>query len=1284
MQIGFASPDTIRNLSYGEVISPETINYRSQKPEMGGLFCEKIFGPFKDYECHCGKYKKIRYQGKICEKCGVEITSKRVRRERMGHIELVAPCTHIWYLKSSVNYFQTLLSCYCDIKTKDLEKIIYFAAHICLEPGNNKKLKKGQYLDDDISRRVFGDILNELKVSLKKNNSHDVEKIELYLENINDKESIFDYFSIANFISKHTGAKFGEGAEAIKYLLSKINFKEEIAKIHESLKNANNTDHVKLAKKLDIFQSFVKSNNRPEWMVLDVIPVLPPDLRPVLPIDGGRFAVSDLNDLYRRVIICNNRLKKLIDMNAPNIILINEKRMLQEAVDALIDNGRRDNKPVLSSVGHPLKCLTAILKGKQGRLRQNLLGKRVDYSGRSVIAVGPDLKMHQCGIPRETAIQLFRPFIISILIKEKEVNFKEANKLIDQNDPIVYDIVERIILDQIVLLNRAPTLHRLGIQSFQPKLINGRAIRLHPLVCTGFNADFDGDQMAIHVPLNQKAKEEAFNLMIASKNILDPKNGKSIVTPSQDMVLGNYYLTIEKAKEDFLMKAQKAHDENDFAMEERYKIFALSEGKIFLNIEDVFIAYETKQISLHNRIAILAKALKKDISIFDEEMQNMYLLTSVGRIIFNAIFPSDFPYLNDISDEVLKFDIKDANKKKYVMNDFVKNASEVSNAIIHKKIRTPFKKSDLSKIINQVFYLYGASKTSIILDKLKDYGFKYSTISGVTISLSDIHVINNKKELINKGDRQVFNINKIYDEGLLTDAERHSKIISIWNEIKNELVDELDKQLKNDINNPLYIMLDSGARGSLGNFIQLEGMRGLVNKPNGDVIELPIKSSFRERMTVSEFFISTHGSRKGGADTALKTSDSGYLTRRLVDVSQDVIIREKDCGVDHGFVVRAIKNDNEEKDIVSLYDRIKGRYAANDIKDASGNIIVKKNQLISDFDALNIEKCGIKEVEIRSVLTCQSKDGLCVKCYGINLATNKDVEIGEAVGIMAAQSIGEPGTQLTMRTFHSGGFTESDITQGLPRIQELVEARNPKGEAIISDIKGKVSKIEEINNGCFHIEIKNEKESKEYNTTFGMNLAVKLNDEVVNGQKITIGQISPSKLLDVSNVTTVANYMLEEIHKPYRAQGIEINDKHIEIIVRQMLSKILITDSGDTGLLVGSHVDVSKFNEINSQVIAENKKPAIGRNLILGITRISLESSSFLSAASFQETSKILTDAAIENKTDYFHGLKENVIAGKLIPAGRGLNSDAQEEKIIADFSIKNKFDEIDLLYNDK
>ena len=1275
VKINIASPETIREWSHGEVTKPETINYRNQKPEMDGLFCEKIFGPTKDFECYCGKYKKIRYQGLQCEKCGVDVVSKQVRRERMGHIELAATCAHIWFLKGTHNYIQILLN---NISAKKIENIIYFNAHVCLKQGNTKFLKQGQYLDENISRIVFAKIINDLIKKTFEKDSFEAKKATEYLNDIKDDEA-FNYFSVANFISKHTGAKFSEGASAIKYLLHNLNLKEEFEKTKKNLKNTkfNNSNRLKLTRRLKILNAFMTSDNQPEWMMLDVIPVIPPDLRPMLPLDGGRFATSDLNDLYRRIITRNNRLKKLIEKNAPSIILANEKRMLQESVDALIDNGRRDKKPITSSVGHPLKCLTAILKGKQGRLRQNLLGKRVDYSGRSVIAVGPKLRMHQCGIPREAAVQLLRPFIISILIKEKKaISHYEANKMIDNNNPIVYDIVDKIISDFPVLLNRAPTLHRLGIQAFEPKLIEGHAIRLHPLVCTGFNADFDGDQMAIHIPLNKKAKEEALDLMIASNNILGLKDGNPIVTPSQDMVLGNYYLTLEKTKEDFLNKAKKAHELNNFFEEEKNILFANSEGKIFDSIDNVFYAYETEQISLHNRIAILIKALKKDIKIFNNKLQNCYLLTSVGRIIFNSIFPSDFPFINNISD----FDYVNSNT--YLIDDIEEKIINIKDKIAKKKVRSPIKKNDLNKIINQLFYRYNVEKTSVFLDKIKDCGFKYSTISGITISLSDINVVENKKDFIIEGDEQINKLEKIYEKGLLSEKEKHIKVIEIWNGVKDKITVKLDDQLKKDIDNPLFIMLDSGARGSIGNFIQLEGMRGLMNKSNGEIIELPIKSSFRERMSISEFFIATHGARKGGEDTALKTANSGYLTRRLVDVSQDVVVREEDCKTDFGFVMREIKNPGENVKLVSLYKRIRGRYAMHDIKNPVTNeIIVKENTLIDDLQAAEIEKCGIKEVEIRSLFGCQTKDGVCAHCYGKNLATGKKIELGEAVGIIAAQSIGEPGTQLTMRTFHSGGIAESDITQGLPRIQELVEARNPKGEALISEINGKVVNITKDKNDCFVIEIKNNIETKKYTTIYGSHLLVKNGDEIISGQKLTQGIISPKKLLDVSNVETVENYMLNEIHKPYCAQGIEINDKHIEIIIKQMLSKVLVVDNGDTELLIGTRIDINKYKEANIEAIYNNKRPAIARRLLLGITKISLATTSFLSAASFQETSRVLTAAAIEGKIDCLHGLKESVITGKLIPAGRGLFTKEQEEKQLADFSVKKIFHELNERY---
>ncbi|MCQ2794446.1 MAG: DNA-directed RNA polymerase subunit beta' [Bacilli bacterium] len=1286
MQVGLASPDRIREWSHGEVTRPETINYRSQKPEMEGLFCEKIFGPSKDFECHCGKYKKIRYQGLVCEKCGVEVISKQVRRERMGHIELATPCTHIWYLKGVPSRIQLLLSTYADISVKELEEVVYFAAHICLNPGSAKSLKKGQYLDEATARIVFSDVINEIKNKFDAGSS-DSEKVELYLAHMAKRDETFDYFTIAKFISKHTGAEFGEGADAVKRLLRELDIEKEFKKAQAELKDAQGPRRIKLTKRLEVLEAFRTSDNKPEWMVLDVIPVIPPDLRPMLQLDGGRFAASDLNDLYRRVITRNNRLRKLVDMNAPYVILMNEKRMLQEAVDALIDNGRRNNKPVLSTAGRPLKSLTAALKGKQGRFRQNLLGKRVDYSGRSVIAVGPDLRMYQCGLPREMAIQLLRPFIASILIKDYGVlAHKEADKMIDRKDPVVYDIVEDIIEEHPVLLNRAPTLHRLGIQAFQPKLVDGRAIRLHPLVCTGFNADFDGDQMAVHVPLGKAAQEEALNLMLASNNILGPKDGKPIVTPSQDMVLGNYYLTLEETAESFLERAKKAHEEKDYDAEEQYKLFAASEGKVFSSVEDVLRAYETKQISLHNRVAIIAKALKKDNTVFTEEMQNMYLLTSVGRIIFNLIFPSNFPYLNDATDDSLKINLgkdDDANRArlKVLKKHFVARGTNVKEVIEKMPLRAPLKKKNLGKIIDQVFHRYDTMNTSVILDKLKDQGFKYSTVSGVTVSLNDIRTLEGKEELIAKGDKQIAQIEKLYAKGLLTDSERHNKIIEVWTKVKDEVIAKLDKQLKEDDKNPLFIMVDSGARGSLGNFAQLEGMRGLMNKPNGETIELPIKSSFREGMTVSEFFIATHGARKGGADTALKTADSGYLTRRLVDVSQDVIVREEDCGTDHGFVMRAIKNPGEEKPLVSLYDRIRGRYAMHDIKNPkTGEVIAEANTLISNTKAHLIEDSGIEEVEIRSLFGCQTKDGVCAHCYGRNLATGNLVQIGEAVGIMAAQSIGEPGTQLTMRTFHSGGVAESDITQGLPRVQELVEARHPKGEALISDIKGKITRIEE-ENGCYLIDVTNDIETKTYTTTFGARLAVKKGQSVNNGERLTTGAISPKKLLDASDVTTVENYMLDEIHKPYCAQGIEINDKHLEVIVRQMLCKVLVVDGGETDLLPGTRVDVHRYTEANAKALVAGKRPAVARPLMLGITKAALETPSFLSAASFQETPRVLTDAAIKGKVDPLHGLKENVITGKLIPAGRGLKSEEEEENIIDNFSVKAKMDEVSAHY---
>lgn len=1264
IKIGLASPEKIREWSHGEVKKPETINYRSQKPEMGGLFCEKIFGPAKDYECHCGKYKKIRYQGVVCEKCGVEVISKEVRRERMGHIELASPVTHIWYLKSVPSRIGLVL----DVPAKQLEEIIYFAAHICTNPGTSNVLYYRQYLSEKNARTEFIAAIRDFQDKIDPEN-YDAKRAEDFIKRMENPSEAFDFQTIASFISKYTGAEFGEGAEAIKRLLKEVDLEKESALLREQIKETKKDKQKKLMKRLSVIEAFKNSNNRPEWMVLDVLPVIPPDLRPMLQLDGGRFATSDLNDLYRRVITRNTRLKKLIDMNAPSVILMNEKRMLQEAVDALIDNGRR-NKPVQGAGGRPLKCLTSILKGKQGRFRQNLLGKRVDYSGRSVIAVGPDLKMYQCGIPREMAIQLLRPFIVSVLIKRgKATAHKQADKIIDRYEEVVFDIVEEIIGDHPVLLNRAPTLHRLGIQAFQPKLVDGRAIRLHPLVCTAFNADFDGDQMAVHVPLSKAAQEEALDLMLASNNILGPKDGKPIVTPSQDMVLGNYYLTLESDKEDFLKRAQKCRDLNDMEEAERYEMYAESEGKVFRNINEIILAYQTKQIHLHNRIAIPGSAINK--SGLTDEMLNGYLITTVGKIIFNQIYPSDFPYLNDT-----KVDIT-SNQASF----FVPKGTNIKEYIANLPIRSPFKKKDLGRIINEIFKKYGTRKTSAVLDKMKDQGFKYATYAGITVSISDINVVKGKEELLKEGDERVAQIQQLFDKGFYTDSERHKKVVDIWTEIRDRVQEKLTRQFEQDKHNPIYMMSDSGARGNISNFTQLAGMRGLMANPNGDTIELPIKSSFREGLTVSEFFIATHGARKGGADTALKTADSGYLTRRLVDISHDVIVREEDCGTDHGFVVSEIRDSARDTVIVPLKDRLKGRYSLRDIcHPETGEVIVEGNTLMTEEDAKRVCDAGITHVEIRSLFGCETEYGVCKHCYGLNLATGKEVEIGEAVGIMAAQSIGEPGTQLTMRTFHTGGVAGSDITQGLPRVQELLEARTPKGRSIIAKIAGQITNINE-KNGIYEVTIKNDLEEVTETTNFGARLRVKEGDVVKAGQKITEGAIHPVELLLVSNVNEVEKYILKEVQKVYRLQGIEISDKHIEVVVSQMLRKVRVLDGGDTKLLPDSYADREVFTRENKEILLKGGRPAIAVPEILRITKAALETESFLSAASFQETAKVLTDAAIRGKVDTLHGLKENVITGRLIPAGRGLKTSAEEEEMLDHFDVRTKMDEVKRQY---
>ena len=1321
IQVGLASPEEIRSWSHGEVTRGETINYRSQKPEKGGLFCEKIFGPSKDYECNCGKYKKIRYQGITCEKCGVEVISKEFRRERMGHIELVSPCCHIWYLKSIPSRISLVLG----ISPKELEDVIYFAAHICLNNGTSNELAPKEYLSEARAREIFPKVIKEIlsKTDEKTGEplivpgSTDEMRANQLIADMENKNEAFDFATVSAFITRYTGAEFGEGAEAIQTLLKNVDLEEEFRTISEELKSNKTTaaNRSKASKRLEVINAFRESHQKPEWMILNVIPVIPPDLRPMLQLDGGRFAASDLNDLYRRVISRNTRLKKLIDMSAPAVILMNEKRMLQEAVDALIDNGRR-TKAVAGTSGRPLKSLSSGLKGKQGRFRQNLLGKRVDYSGRSVIAVGPDLKMYQCGLPREMAIQLLRPFIAAILINKKVVSaHKAADKIIDRYDPVVFDIVEDIISDHPVLLNRAPTLHRLGIQAFQPKLVDGRAIRLHPLVCPGFNADFDGDQMAVHVPLGKAAQLEAIELMLASNNILGPKDGKAIVIPGQDMILGNFHLTTEETKQDFLDRVAdieaiiKYNKENGVALEEREMLakkeanlqYANIEGKVFHSVNEVLTAYETKQVSLHNRIAIPALAIHKDpwddqsedhlqgMPFSKEEAKHKYLITTVGKVIFNEVFPDDFPYINDgvhLSQKTQLtwyVDVEEVNKAigKFDDKHF---ASPIAQYIASLPLKQPIGKKQLGPLIDLIFKKYGTSKTSAVLDKIKDQGFKYSMISAVTVSMDDIHDVEGKYDLVEQANAKVEKIEDFFRKGYLTTEERHKKIVAIWNQTTKDVAELVKKQMQNDKRNPLVIMADSGSRGSVDNFKQLIGMKGLVANPKNEEIELPIVSSYREGMKVSEFFINTHGARKGSADTALKTADSGYLTRRLVDVSQDVIVRADDCHCDHGFKVREIRDTSRNSVIRRLDERIIGRFSVHDIiHPETGEILVPANTMINEDQAKAIVKAGITEVEIRTIFTCKTQNGVCQHCYGLNMATGKLVNIGEAVGIMAAQSIGEPGTQLTMRVFHTGGMAGSDITQGLPRVQELVEARNPKGEALISEISGTVTSIKQISDR-YEVTVTDDLESKTYTTPFGAHLRVKEGDKVENGGKITEGAINPKKLLECGSVEKLQVYMIKEIQKVYSAQGIGISDKHLEIIIRQMLRKVLVIDGGDTTLLPGMRISLERFTNENKKVLLEGKRPAVISPLVLGITKAALETDSFLSAASFQETTKVLTDAAIKAKTDTLHGLKENVITGKLIPAGTGLRSDEVEDGILEDFTVRDSMRKVKAQYIEK
>jgi len=1169
MKIGLASPEKIRSWSRGEVKKPETINYRTLKPEKEGLFCEKIFGPTKDWECHCGKYKRVRYKGVVCDRCGVEVTRAKVRRERMGHIELAAPVSHIWYFKGIPSRMGLAL----DMSPRSLEEIIYFASYVVTDPGETP-LERKQLLSEKEYRS--------------------------YREK-------YGY-----------GFHAGMGAEAVKKLLQDIDVDKELVFLKEELRTAQGQRRNRAIKRLEVIEAFRNSGNKPEWMIMDVLPVIPPELRPMVQLDGGRFATSDLNDLYRRVINRNNRLKRLLDLGAPDIIVQNEKRMLQEAVDALIDNGRR-GRPVTGPGNRPLKSLSHMLKGKQGRFRQNLLGKRVDYSGRSVIVVGPYLKMYQCGLPKKMALELFKPFVMKELVnKGLAHNIKSAKRKVERVSPEVWDVLEEVIKEHPVLLNRAPTLHRLGIQAFEPILVEGHAIRLHPLVCTAYNADFDGDQMAVHVPLSAEAQAEARILMLASGNILNPKDGKPVVTPSQDMVLGTFYLTMDNKEEK-------------------------GSGMILRTVNDAVSAYQRGTAGLHARVAIPVKALGK--TNFTEKQQNALLITTVGKIIFNEIYPSSFPYIN----EATRDNLFNGTPERYFVYE---KGADIRALIDSLPIAGAVGKEYLGQIIARCFETYHTTKTSVILDKIKQLGFTYSTRSGITVAVSDVIVPKEKDEILLASDAKVSVVTNQYRRGLITNEERYDRVIGIWSKTKDEITEVLMKSM--DRYNNIMLMVDSKARGNKSQITQLGGMRGLMANPSGRIIELPIKSNFREGLTVLEYFLSTHGARKGLADTALRTADSGYLTRRLVDVAQDVIVREEDCGTDKGFSVAKIQDGKEV--IEDLYDRIEGRYCFETVRHPqTGEVIVNRNDLIDSDKATAIVEAGVEKLQIRSVLSCRARHGVCKTCYGRNLATGKHVEIGEAVGIIAAQSIGEPGTQLTMRTFHTGGVAGDDITQGLPRIQELFEARIPKGQATISEIDGVVKEIRETKDRR-EIEVQGEAETKTYLVTYGSRLRVSEGQEIEAGDELTDGSIDPKEILRIKGIRGVQNYILQEVQRVYRNQGVEINDKHIEVMIKQMLRKIRIVDAGETTLLPGAFSDIHEYEAANKVAIISGKEPAVAKPVLLGITKASLETDSFLSAASFQETTRVLTDAAIKGKVDKLLGLKENVIIGKLIPAGTGLN----------------------------
>ena len=1215
IQIGVASPEKIREWSYGEVTKPETINYRTQKPERDGLFCEKIFGPTKDWECHCGKYKRIRYKGIICEKCGVEVTRAKVRRERMGHIELAAPVSHVWYSRGVPSRIGLLL----DMGPKQLDQVIYFAAYVVLDPGTIPTLSYKQVINDKELREIeeqYGD------------------------------ESV-------------TGLKVGMGAEAIRELLQAVDLDKESKEAREIIENnQSGAKRLKAVKRIEIIEAFRKSGNRPEWMILTVLPVIPPELRPMVQLDGGRFATSDLNDLYRRVINRNNRLKRLMELGAPDMIVKNEKRMLQEAVDALIDNGRK-GKAITGPSNRELKSLSGLLRGKQGRFRQNLLGKRVDYSGRSVIVVGPELKIYQCGLPKEMAIELFKPFIMKKLVESGQChNIKSAKRAVEKAKPAVWDVLEGVIKEHPVLLNRAPTLHRLSIQAFEPVLIEGRAIKIHPLVCGAFNADFDGDQMAVHVPLSIEAQAEARFLMLSANNILKLSDGKPVMTPTQDMILGAYYLTIIRRYEGKWYNEN--HDEVPAGTEgaEEYR------APLYTSEDEAIMAYQTKSITLQDEIYVRRTVKLPEGKFFDENGEpetevSGRVKTTVGRIIYNEAIPQDLGFVRrNVKEDYLKYEIGGSNKCDLALLKDRYEAVVDGKIVRQEQEDEPVGKKMISKIVDRCFKTGGAPKAADVLDKIKALGYKYSTIGAITTSVFDMHIPDAKKPLIAEAEHKVELIEKKFARGLLKDDERYNAVVSVWKDTTDAVTNELKKGL--DKFNPIWMMANSGARGSIDQIKQLAGMRGLMVNPQGKMIEIPVKSCFREGLTVLEYFISSHGGRKGLADTALKTADSGYLTRRLVDVSQDVIIREDDCCAGRkprGMKISAITGANGDV-IESLEDRLAGRFVSEDvINPATGEVMVATNEMITEDMAKAIVKAGITEVSIRSIFTCNSRHGVCAKCYGKNMATDKPIQVGEAVGVIAAQSIGEPGTQLTMRTFHTGGIAATgDITQGLPRVEELFEARKPKGVATLTEVGG-VAYVSEQDNQK-HISIRDEfsgAEKKEYVLPFNAELKVKTGDKVEPGYQLNGGSVNPQDILRIQGVKGVQDYILHEVQSVYRSQGVDINDKHVEIIVRQMMRKVRIENCGDTEMLPGELVDMFTFEDENLKALEKGGRPATAKRVLLGITKAALSTDSFLSAASFQETARVLTEAAIKNKVDPLIGLKENVIIGKLIPAGTGV-----------------------------